>query len=73
MVRRLGSYACCIARYRHPRQLSIGEIVAALPSGKVNPERVTLLLEVMQSRKAVVAVEDSGADRRWALPETRRS
>ena len=53
--------------------LSIGEIVAALPSGKVNPERVTLLLEVMQSRKAVVAVEDSGADRRWALPETRRS
>ena len=38
--------------------LSIGEIVAALPSGKVNPERVTLLLEVMQSRKAVVAVED---------------
>ena len=48
--------------------LSAQELIDALPAGKFEIERITILLEVMQSRNAVVAT-GHGSTRRYAVPE----
>ena len=44
------------------------DLPAMLPEGKFDTKRISLLLEVMLSRKAVVKIGD-GANRTYALPQ----